>query len=183
MALNVRKTGGTFKVVFGNMPSQRDERVLFSSAPFSFVVCACLCVFSTLHKYIVHVGARSHLNKWNDGFEQGFLSLLLLLASSSSACHFFISSSICLFIQHTFIPSGLVCGPMIGNDMKGSFHWVEAERHGQTSPSISVLAFILGELISKLLLALISSSWKLPSSNCFGGRKWLLLWWGWQNRD
>lgn len=55
---------------------------------------------------------------------------------------------------------------MIENGMKGSFHWVEAERHGLISPWIFCL-----------VSAPTSPSWKLPPSTSFDGRKRLLLWW------
>lgn len=44
---NVRKTGGAFKVGFGNTPSQRDERECFSCTVYARV-----CVPSALHRYM-----------------------------------------------------------------------------------------------------------------------------------
>lgn len=101
---NAGKTGGAFNIEFLEIsPSQKDEKSAFFLSLFSFIICECLCVTSTLHLYIVYmVGAWRHLNERKDIFEQVLLSFLLRPPSSSSACCLLISLFICLFIQHLF---------------------------------------------------------------------------------
>lgn len=115
---NVRKTGGAVKVAFAKTPFQRD-RVYFFSPIFLLFHSWCMPVCSQ-HLALV----RSRCLEMPEWMKRIVLSRVFFFSCCtlppSSVC-LFISSFVCSFIKHIFIPSRLVWGPMVGNGVKGRF--------------------------------------------------------------